>query len=241
MSKLTRRGWMAAGLGVAGAAGAGLAASRAGLVPPITSPLYGAGETLTYAAQRLLTRHSLAREFPRSKIAAKPFANRSKTPNEEYERRQAGGFLDWRLEVDGMVANPLSLSLADVRGLKESSQITQLICEEGWSFVAEWTGTPVSALLELAEAAPQTRYVACECIQEGWKDALDMADALHPQTLVTYAMNGGDLPAMHGGPLRLRVPRQMGYKSLKYLTRLTVTDRMPESVGGGDYSWYAGM
>ncbi len=69
-------------------------------------------------------------------------------------------------------------------------------------------------------------------IQPDWWDSVDMADALHPQTLVTYGMNGGDLPVGHGGPLRLRVPRQLGYKSVKFITRMTVTDDIESSAKG---------
>lgn len=72
-------------------------------------------------------------------------------------------------------------------------------------------------------AAPTTavRYIVYRSFQHGWWDSIDMADALHPQTFVTYGMNGGGLPVGFGGPLRLRIPRQLGYKSLKYITRLT--------------------
>ena len=94
-------------------------------------------------------------------------------------------------------------------------------------------------LAVLAEPAPEARYVVCRCVD--WSGAIDMADTLHPQTLVTSAMNGGDLPVAHGGPLRLRVPRQLGYKRLKYLTCLTVTDSLEGTLPdeGGNYSWYA--
>ena len=73
---------------------------------------------------------------------------------------------------------------------------------------------------------PQARYVVYFSIQRDWWESIDMADALHPQTLVTYAMNGGDLPVPFGGPLRLRVPRQLGYKSVKYINHMTVTDSL---------------
>src|SRR3984885_14919625 len=98
--------------GIAAAAGVGslgVAARLAqeyGLVPPDHGGIYGLGETLTYASQRLLTRHSLAREFSRSQISKRPFANEVAPPNEDYKRLQAGGFADWRLSVDGMVAHP---------------------------------------------------------------------------------------------------------------------------------------
>jgi DMSO/TMAO reductase YedYZ molybdopterin-dependent catalytic subunit len=90
--------------------------------------------------------------------------------------------------------------------------------------------------------------VAYFSIDRDWWDSIDMADAWHPQTLLTLGMNNGDLPVGFGGPLRLRVPRQLGYKSVKYVTRLTVTDSMKrfgEGLGSaapeGGYAWYAGI
>jgi DMSO/TMAO reductase YedYZ molybdopterin-dependent catalytic subunit len=78
-------------------------------------------------------------------------------------------------------------------------------------------------------------------IQPKWWTSIDMADALHPQTFLTYGMNGGDLPVAHGGPLRLRVPRQLGYKNVKYITGLKLTDNLKEFPPKGSYSWYAGI
>ena len=78
-------------------------------------------------------------------------------------------------------------------------------------------------------------------MQHDWVDSIDMADALHPQTLLMYGMNGADLPLGHGGPLRLRVPRQLGYKSVKYINRLMVTDNLHEFSPEGSYAWYAGI
>lgn len=80
---------------------------------------------------------------------------------------------------------------------------------------------PLSHMLNVVGILPQAKYVVYLSIQRGWWDSVDMDDALHPQALVTYGMNGGELPVGHGGPIRLRVPRQLGYKSVKYVTRLT--------------------
>jgi DMSO/TMAO reductase YedYZ molybdopterin-dependent catalytic subunit len=106
--------------------------------------------------------------------------------------------VDWRLDVEGMVARPLSFSLAELKGFPSRSQITQLICEEGWSFIAEWTGVPLSDVLRAAGALPQARYVVYFSLQPRWWHSIDMADALHPQTLLVYGMNGGELPMGHG-------------------------------------------
>jgi DMSO/TMAO reductase YedYZ molybdopterin-dependent catalytic subunit len=252
MSNLSRRKLIATGLGAtAGASALAVAANlarRYGLIPPDHGGIYGAGETLTYAAQRVLTRHSLAREFPRSQISKTPFPNGDLPREEPFKRLQAGAFADWRLTVDGMVARPASFSLAELKSYPSRSQITHLACEEGWSFIAEWTGVPLFHVLNLVGTLPQARYVVYSSIQQDWWDSVDMSDALHPQTLVTYGMNGGELPVGHGGPLRLRVPRQLGYKSVKYITRLTVTDSL-KGFGKGlgsaapeaGYAWYAGI
>jgi DMSO/TMAO reductase YedYZ molybdopterin-dependent catalytic subunit len=238
---------------VAAAGGSSLAvaariAGGYGLIPPNQCGIFGPGETLTYASQRLLTRHSLAREFSRSEISKAPFPNGKPPEDEAFERLRAGGFSEWRLAVDGMVARPASLSLAELKSMPSATQITQLICEEGWSFIAEWIGVPLSQVLSTAGILPQARYVVYTSIQPWWWDSVDMSDALHPQTLLTYGMNGAELPVGHGGPLRLRVPRQLGYKSVKYITRLTATDNL-KAFGKGlgsaapeaGYSWYAGI
>jgi DMSO/TMAO reductase YedYZ molybdopterin-dependent catalytic subunit len=252
MNNISRRKLITTGFaataGVAGLTAASRLARRYGLVPPDCRGVYGPGETLTYAAQRVLTAHSLAREFPRSMISKTPFANETSAPSDEFKRHQASGFSDWRLAVDGMVAQPASLSLSDLRGLPVRSQITEVACEEGWSYIAEWIGTPLSEVLHATGILPQARYLAYFSIEKGWWESIDMADALHPQTLLTLGMNDGDLPVSFGGPLRLRVPRQLGYKSVKYITRITATDSLKgfgKGLGSASpeagYAWYAGI
>jgi DMSO/TMAO reductase YedYZ molybdopterin-dependent catalytic subunit len=223
-------------------------ARRYGLIPPDHCGVYGPGETLDYAAQRILTAHSLAREFPRSMISKSPFANAIAPPTDLFKRLQAGGFSDWRLAVDGMVAHPGSFSLSDLKSLAVRSQITEVVCEEGWSYIAEWIGTPLAEVLNEAGLLPQARYVVYFSTEPDTWDSIDMSDAMHPQTLLTWGMNDGDLPVPFGGPLRMRVPRQLGYKNVKYITRLTVTDSL-KSFGKGTgsvaadygYAWYAGI
>jgi len=239
---------LAAAAGLSGLAAAGRIADRYGLVPPDHGGIYGAGETLTYATHRLLTRHSLAREFSRSQISNPPFANEIAPPSDQFTRLQADGFKDWRLAVEGLVAQPASLSLDEIRRFPARRQITEIACEEGWSYVAEWIGTPLVDVLRAAGIMPQARYVVYFSIQRSWWESIDMADALHPQTLLAYAMNDGDLPVGFGGPLRLRVPRQLGYKSVKFINRLAVTDSLKgfgKGLGSaspeGGYSWYAGI
>jgi DMSO/TMAO reductase YedYZ molybdopterin-dependent catalytic subunit len=252
MSELTRRRLITSGLAVtAGAAGLVVAAKvarRYGLVPPDSGGIYGPGETLTYAAQRLLTPHSLAREFSPSQISAKPFANEVAPMGDEFQRLQQGAFADWRLAVDGLVARPASFSLAEIRSFPRRTHITMIQCEEGWSYIAQWTGAPLSHVLELVGALPEARYLVYRSFQRGWWESMDMADALHPQTLLAHEMNGNELPVGFGGPLRMRVTRQLGYKNVKYLTRLTLTDNLKQfgkglgsSAPEAGYSWFAGI
>ena len=252
MSDISRRrlilGGLATAAGVSALGVAARIAQKYGLVPPDHGGIYGLGETLTYASQRLLTRHSLAREFSRSQISNPPFANEMPPLNDAYKRLQAGGFADWRLTVDGMVERPASFSLDQLKSYPRRSQITHLACEEGWSYIAEWIGVPLSYVLDAVGVKPQARYVAYFSIEPDWWDSVDMADALHPQTFLAHGMNGKELPVGNGGPLRMRVPRNLGYKSVKFVTHLTVTDSMKGFGRGlgsaapeGGYSWYAGI
>src|SRR5205807_9439933 len=130
--------------------------------------------------------------FPRSQISERPLQNESAPPSEAFKKLQAGGFADWRLAVDGMVAKPGTFSLAQLKSYQSRSQITQLACEEGWSYVAEWSGVPLSHVLEVVGIHPQARYVAYFSIDTDWWDSIDMADALHPQTFLAYGMNGSE-------------------------------------------------
>lgn len=226
--------------GLSAGAAAVAAANAGGLIPPDATGLYGCGHTLTYAAQRLLIGNANAREFAPSQISAIPHPKGRPPKGEAFKQLQADGFQDWKLEIDGLVNTPMSFAIAALKTHPTNSQITQLICEEGWSYIAQWAGVPLSHILQLAGAKPEARYVVYYAM-DGKKDAIDMADALHPQTIVTHTMNNAPMPVGHGGPLRLRVPRQLGYKSLKFLHKLTVTDSLKGIAGGSKYSWYAGI
>ena len=252
MSNISRRKLITTGLAaLAGATGLGVAARIAqeyGLVPPDHGGLYGVGETLTYASQRLLTAHSLAREFSPSQISTRPLANEIAPPSAEFKRLEAGKFADWRLSVDGLVDRPTSFSIDQLKSLPGNTQITQLQCEEGWSYIAEWNGVRLSHVLDLVGIHPHARYVVYFSIEPDWWESMDMADATHPQTFLTYGMNGNELPVGNGGPLRMRIPRQLGYKSVKFLTHLTVTDdikKFGKGLGSSSpeagYAWYAGI
>lgn len=252
MSRVSRRTMIRTGLaaaaGASGLAAAAAIAARYGLVPPDHGGLFGVGETLTYGTQRvLMATRSMAREFSRGDISSVTPVNGEPPLGDDYQSLLSREFSTWRLVVDGLVTKPASFSLQDLRRLPARTQITHQACEEGWSFIAEWTGVPLAALLDVVRVRPEARWAVFYPFDEFW-DSIDLAEARHPQTLLAYSMNGGELPAAHGAPLRLRVPRQLGYKSIKYLSRITLVDSL-EQVGNGKgslspeigYSWYAGI
>jgi DMSO/TMAO reductase YedYZ molybdopterin-dependent catalytic subunit len=251
-SFFTRRKLITTGLSmVGGASVAGAAAyfaSRYGLIPPDHTGILGIGETLTYSTQRLLTsRHSLAREFKRSDISKIAPVNGPHPTDEKYRKLLANGFRDWRLLIEGLVGRPASLSLEELKRLPSESHIILHACEEGWSYIAEWTGVRLASVLDLVETRPGARYVVFEPFPNPSQTtgvvrvlggSIDMADALHPQTLLAYGMNGEALPADHGAPVRLRLGRHLGYKNTKYLARIIVTDKIGFKGRG---TWYGGI
>jgi DMSO/TMAO reductase YedYZ molybdopterin-dependent catalytic subunit len=247
-AKITRRKLIAGAAGAAGAGGALWAAGKASW-PPAARGIFGASDALTFAAHRVLLAHQpLAREFGREMITKDFPVNGTSLPSDgRYQEQLAGGFVDWRLTVRGLIAKPGDLPLDFFKSFPSRTQITQQSCEEGWSAIGEWTGVQLSRVLQELGARPEARYVMFETV-DGWWDSIDMADALHPQTLLAYGMNGRDLPVPYGAPLRLRVERQLGYKNLKFLSRMTVTDRVDnikDGTGSGSFSagfsWYAGI
>jgi DMSO/TMAO reductase YedYZ molybdopterin-dependent catalytic subunit len=248
MTKISRRTFgVTAAVAVAGT-GLMTIGRRFGLVPPDAKGIYAPGATLSYAAHRLFGRNAHAREFSRAMISEKPFANSISPLSDEFKKHQASQFKDWRLVIEGLVERPVSLSLADLRAMDVRSQITEVVCEEGWSYVAEWTGTPLAAALKAAAVRPTARYIVYFSSDPDWWESIDIDEAVHPQTLIAWHMNGADMPVPFGGPLRLRVPRQLGYKSVKFLNRIVVTDSL-EKFGNGmgqsfvndGYAWYAGI
>jgi DMSO/TMAO reductase YedYZ molybdopterin-dependent catalytic subunit len=202
MSPLSRRALLAAGIAAAGGsivAGAATLGRRLGLVPPDAGGVFGPGETLTYAAHRLVGRDAMAREFPREMISARPFANSVGRRDEAFLAHQAAGFTTWRLAVDGLVARPASLSLAELRSMPVARQITEISCEEGWSYIAEWIGTPLATVLDAVGVKPGARYVLYQSHDKNAWDSIDLDEGRHPQTLVTCV---GNERRRATGPLR---------------------------------------
>ena len=246
---IARRDLLAAGLASAG----GLLLSGCSRpVPPTYGSLLRLGDTLTYRAHRaLLPGEALVREYTRADLSSFPAVGttdpgdqNSPRASATYRDVQRGGFADWRLSVEGLVSRPTAFSLADLKRLPARTQITKHTCEEGWTAIGEWTGVPLSRVLDAAGLHPAARFVSVYSYDDV-VDSIDLLDALHPQTLLAYGMNGRDLPVAHGAPLRLRVERQVGYKSMKYLTRIAVTEHLDDGGDKGNpkngWAWYVGI
>lgn len=249
MSKLiSRRALM---IGGATAGGIALAGAGATALAPAFDGLYRAGEALTLASHRLLLAgNPLAREFGIADISRSfPVIGTALPEDEQYLRQLARGFADWRLAIDGLVAHRLSLSLTDLKQMPARTQITAHSCERGWTAIAQWTGVQLARVLSLAAPLPEARYAVVYCV-DGWYDSyrLDTFEALHPQTILAYGMNGADLPVRHGAPVRLRVERQLGWKSVKFVSRVQLVDRL-DRIGEGKgsfvadfgFQWYGGI
>ncbi|HET9067427.1 MAG TPA: molybdopterin-dependent oxidoreductase, partial [Amaricoccus sp.] len=159
--------------------------------------------------------------------------------------------------VDGLVERPQALTLAELKALPVRSQITRHDCVEGWSAIGKWTGTPLGEVLGAAGLRPEARYIVFHCADDfaiglarlPYYESIDLVDAFHPQTILAWGMNDGDLPLGHGAPVRLRVERQLGYKHAKFVMRIEAVASLA-GIGQGkggfwedtvNYDWYAGI
>ena len=214
------------------------------------------GEKATRSAQRWLVadRQALAPEFTRADMSPVFRVNGTARPvADAYTAHATRGFADWQLMVDGLVANPLALSLPALRGAPSRTQITRHDCVEGWSAIGEWTGVPLGLLLRHAGLSARARYIVFHCADtyggKPYYESIDLVDAFHPQTILAHTMNRAPLSIGHGAPLRLRVERQLGYKQAKYVMRVQAVDSLNALYGGKggywednhDYQWYAGI
>jgi DMSO/TMAO reductase YedYZ molybdopterin-dependent catalytic subunit len=148
----------------------------------------------------------------------------------------------WRLRVDGLVRQPLELSLDDLQRLPRTSYTVKHHCVEGWSAIASWHGAPVAAVVERCQPLASATYIDFRSFDADYSNGWDMASAMHPQTILAYGLNDQPLPPAHGAPLRLYAPTKLGYKLTKYLVSMTFTDRRPggywEDQG---YPWFGGV
>jgi DMSO/TMAO reductase YedYZ molybdopterin-dependent catalytic subunit len=148
----------------------------------------------------------------------------------------------WTLEISGMVAKPLTLTLAQLAALPAVTMKLNHYCVEGWTAVATWTGVRLKDLAALVTPRPEAHYVDFQSFDDGYHESWDRPSALHPQTLIAYGMDGHWLGPSHGGPARVFSPVKLGYKNTKYLTKIVF---LPQRNGGywsdQGYEWYGGV
>ena len=146
----------------------------------------------------------------------------------------------WRLELSGLVMDKKPWSLAQLRNLPQTDQITRHICVEGWSAIGKWGGVPFSHFLKRIGADLSAKYVGFKCADD-YYTSIDMATALHPQTLMALTYDGAELPPKYGYPMKLRMPTKLGYKNPKHIQAMFVTNTYPggywEDQG---YNWFGG-
>jgi DMSO/TMAO reductase YedYZ molybdopterin-dependent catalytic subunit len=147
----------------------------------------------------------------------------------------------WALEVSGLVANPLRLTLDELQRLPQVSNRVNHYCVEGWTAVEAWTGCRFSDLAKLARVSPEAHYVDFQSFDDDYHESWDLESAMHKQTVVAYGLDGKMLEPAHGAPARVYSPVKLGYKNTKYLTKIVF---MPKMNGGYwsdmGYEWYGG-
>ena len=196
----------------------------------------------------LLNHSAPQSEFRREDISPFFWVNGQMPTCDEWKALAAGDFKDYRLKVYGQVENPVELSLDDLRALGQKTQITLHHCIQGWSGIAEWGGLPLAELMKLVRPGPNVRAVVFYSFGDGfvfstgvadgqYYDSLSIENALNPQTLLAYEMNYQPLNHLHGGPLRLRVENQLGFKMVKWIQAIEfVEDVRSINKGEGGYA-----
>jgi DMSO/TMAO reductase YedYZ molybdopterin-dependent catalytic subunit len=192
----------------------------------------------------LLDRSAPVAEFRHEDISPFFWANGKMPTSEEWKALADNDFKDYRLKVYGLVENPVELSLDDLRALGKKTQITLNHCIQGWSGIAEWSGLPLEELIKLVRPRPNAGRVVFHSFGDGvelttgeshgrYYDSLSKANALHPQSLLAYEMNGKPLPHLHGAPLRLRVENQLAFKMVKWIESIEFVESL-QGVGEGE-------
>jgi len=178
----------------------------------------------------------LAPTYPDSMIT-RPFPFNAYYGEDEIREIEEEGY---RLEVTGLVADKRTWTLAELRAMPQTDQVTRHICVEGWSAIGKWGGVPFADFLRRVGADLSARYVGFKCADD-YYTSIDMPTALHPQTLLTLTYDSQPLPPRYGFPMKLRMPTKLGYKNPKHIQAIFVTNTYPggywEDQG---YNWFGG-
>jgi DMSO/TMAO reductase YedYZ molybdopterin-dependent catalytic subunit len=185
----------------------------------------------------LFNPNRLAPTYPESAIT-RPFPFNAYYPESEAPEVDEETY---RLVLDGLVADKTPWTLERLYALPQETQITRLVCVEGWSTIGKWTGTPLRHFLERVGADTRAAYVHFVCA-EGYSSSIDMATALHPQTQMTFKFDGEVLPPKYGFPMRIRIPTKLGFKNPKHVVAMAVLNNY---TGGywedQGYNWFSGL
>jgi DMSO/TMAO reductase YedYZ molybdopterin-dependent catalytic subunit len=178
----------------------------------------------------------LAPEFPESRIT-RPF------PFNGYYSEDEVRVIDgskYKLELAGKISEKKPWTLPELYALPQVSQVTRHICVEGWAAIGKWSGVRFSDFLQRVGADTTAKYVGFQCADD-YYGSIDMATALHPQTLMAFDWDGGRLPPKYGYPMKIRIPTKLGFKNPKLVTAMFVTNEYPggywEDKG---YNWFSG-
>lgn len=146
----------------------------------------------------------------------------------------------YRLMLSGKIKDKRPWSIEELRKLPQESQITRLVCVEGWSAIGQWGGVPLHLFLELIGADTTAKYVGFKCADK-YYSSIDMPTALHPQTILALDYAGKQLPVKYGYPMKLRVPTKLGFKNPKHITEIFVTNDYPGGYWEDEgYNWFSG-
>ncbi|HEX7049514.1 MAG TPA: molybdopterin-dependent oxidoreductase [Longimicrobiales bacterium] len=235
-------------LAIAGAAIAGIIAlhvwaTRSSLRAPV--PMQHRLQRIFDPLQQLLLGRLTSRQRYRAADRS-PFQRPNGRPPRDptWQALAERGFDDFVLEVGGLVERPLRLTLRELRDLARAEQTTKHVCIQGWTYTAQWAGVPLRSLLEHCRPTPEARYLCFHTFDDKWErpghgyyySTLSIDDALKPQTILAYEMNGRPLPHEFGAPLRLRLETQLGYKMVKYVRAIELI-RDYRQVGTGHGGW----
>lgn len=211
-------------------------------------------DTAQVLDDRVIGTRGMARLYADADVDRDFRINGLDTPSDStYSGLRSAGFRGYDLAVTGAVEHPGRFSLAALRAMPQRTQITRFDCVEGWSAIGKWRGVQLGTLLALTRPKPDARYVVFRCFDSDpqgtpFYGSLDLQQAAHPQTLLALDLNDAPIDPDHGGPVRLRVPTQLGYKSSKWVRGIEVVASFAQ-IGAGQggywedqgYAWYAGI
>ena len=170
------------------------------------------------------------------------------------------GLTDWVIEVDGLVDNPGTYTIADLTaGLTEEERIYRFRCVEAWAMVIPWNGFELADILNAVGVQAGATHVAFETavqpdnmigVRRGvldfpYREGLRLDEAMHPLTMMATGIYGEPMPKQNGAPIRLVVPWKYGFKSIKSIVRITLTDEQPyatwNAINAREYGFYSNV